>query len=114
MSGYRSIADVRRANKAAGHHFFERDTMRFFASIVERGLYGGRFFVTSERGPVQGDVRRYTVREALDSGKIETRGAFHAYRTLEDARAAARELAAATRVRSTRADDEAAHFRCEG
>ncbi len=90
---FRTIADVRRANKAAGHHFFERDTMRFFASIVERGLYGGRFFVTSERGPVAKDTRRYTVREVSQDGKVSTRGAFQAHRFIEDARAACRKLA---------------------
>ena len=111
---FKTIAEVRAANKAAGHHFFERSTMRFFDSAVESALYGGRFFVTSEKGPVAESVRRYTVREVSQDGKVSTRGEFQAYRTIEDAREAARELAAATRVRSTRADDEAAHFRCEG
>jgi len=113
MSGFRTIAEVRAANKAAGQYFFERATMRFFRSIVESGLYAGRYFVTSERGPHDDSPRRYSVREAEPDGGIETCGDFQEYLTIEDARAAARELAAATRVRSTRADDETAHYRCE-
>ncbi len=89
---FKTIAEVRAANKAAGHHFFERSTMRFFDSAVESALYGGRFFVTSEKGPVAESVRRYTVREAFPDGKVSTSGAFQAYRTLEDAREALRRL----------------------
>ncbi len=89
---FKTISDVRRANKAAGHHFFDRDTMRFFSSRVVSSLYAGRFFVTAETGPGQA-WPRFSVREALASGVIETRGEFQAHRFIEDAREAARNLA---------------------
>lgn len=41
--------DVEEANRRAGQHFFSPDTMRFFKSRVHSALYGGRFFVTSEK-----------------------------------------------------------------
>lgn len=92
MSGFKTISDVRRANREAGQHFFDRDTMRFFGSRVVSGLYAGRFFVTSEKGPYD-TARTYTVREAEPDGGIETCGDFQEYRHIEDAREAARNLA---------------------
>jgi len=70
MSAYRSLDQIKRANAAAGYHFFDADTLRFFKSRVSATLYGGRYFVTSERGP--SDVRAYTVRRAEDDGSIQT------------------------------------------
>lgn len=32
---FKTMADVRAANKAIGHHYFERSTMRFFDSRVD-------------------------------------------------------------------------------
>lgn len=89
---FKTISDVRRANKAAGHHFFDRDTMRFFSSRVVLSLYAGRFFVTAETGPGQA-WPRFSVREACPDGRVITRGEFQAYRTIEDARDFARMLA---------------------
>ena len=90
MSVFRTIADVRRANREAGQHFFDRDTMRAFGSRVVPGLYGGRFFVTREREA--GEPYVYHVREALPDGKIQT-PAFSWHSTAEDARDACRKLA---------------------
>ena len=72
------------ANKAAGHHWFERPTMRFLRTRLcpntVKGLPdGGALFVTSECGPDR--VRRYSVRRALPTGGIDTVGAFQAYAT---------------------------------
>lgn len=74
-----TIADVRRANKETGNHFFSRDTMRFFHSKIESRILARahdtrHFFITSEifceNGP-----RVYTIREALKRGaEIETVG----------------------------------------
>lgn len=92
MSGFRTIADVRRANREAGQHFFDRDTMRAFGSRVVSSLYAGRFFVTREYGEgsnYPGPVK-YHVREAEPSGRILSHERFA---TLEDAREAARNLA---------------------
>jgi hypothetical protein len=87
MSGFRSIEQVKRANVALGHHFFDPDTLRFFRSRVGSTVYGGRWFVTSEQGP--GDVRRYTVREAMPDGSIATVEPFNALSYSEAHRRAA-------------------------
>ena len=83
-----TLADVRAANKAAGHHWFSRATMRFFGTRIETTVYKNRCFVTSELPPHGG--RRYSVRRAMPDGSIETIGEFCGYRWLEDARIAAR------------------------
>jgi hypothetical protein len=63
---------IRDANARAGFHFFSRDTMRFFASRIERPVYqgpGGIFFVTSEQQPTGRNTgpeyhpRRWQVRQ---------------------------------------------------
>ena len=73
---YLSIQEIRKANAARGHFFFEPATMRFFSSRVQdaAGVIGGRYFITSERPP-NGD-RMFTVRVANDDGSIDTMGEF--------------------------------------
>lgn len=98
---YRTIEDVRAANRMVGGHWFDADTMRFFKTRIESGLVACDWveatadtpahprrhrFVTSEKGP--DGVRRYSVREALPDGSIATVGEFQGYRTLAAARAA--------------------------
>lgn len=77
---YRTIDDVKRANRLSGNHWFEPATMRFFGTRHGWKLYGGRYFITSERYSMCAD-RRYTIREALPDGSIETVGTFLGYRT---------------------------------
>lgn len=96
---YASVTEIRAANRAAGGHFFDRDTMRTFRTRVElRGkVIGGRYFLTSDvlnenDGPV------YSVRVASDSGDVRTAGNFaqhSGYRTLAEAERIARALAGA-------------------
>ena len=85
-----TMRDVRRANERAGFHFFDSGTLRFFDSIIGRTLYGGRYFVTSERfrpsWPERPHARRYTVREAFPDGRIETVGEFQQYPNARQAR----------------------------
>jgi hypothetical protein len=88
---FKTMADVRDANRANGNFFFSRDTMRFFASKIESGLYGGRYFITSEKN-FDGSQRFYTIREAKPDGDISTVGEFRAYRNIEGARSRCREL----------------------
>lgn len=88
---YKSMAEVRRANANAGRFFFSPDTMDFFDSRVESGLYGGRYFITSEKKGFQSTERAYTVREAKPDGSIETVGGFLAFNTLECARESVRD-----------------------
>lgn len=70
---FRTITEIKRANKAAGNTFFDRSHMRFWRSRIESPVYGGKYFVTSEQTD---DERVYTVRRANDDGEIETMGHF--------------------------------------
>ena len=74
---YETVAEIREANRAAGHHFFDRATMEFFRSKVLPGVYGGRFFVTEEltaavEGESLGGVAVYTVRFCSNAGEVFT------------------------------------------
>lgn len=70
------MMDVERANRAAGKHWFDADTRRFFGSRIGDNLYGGRFFVSSERKGFDTSARAYSVRVALDDGEIADAGEF--------------------------------------
>lgn len=95
MSEYATISDIKEANKAIGQYFFEPATMRFFSSkLASRTVYGGRYFLTSEQfvgSDGYAAPRKYTIRACYD-GKIDTVGDFQQYQTIEEARAAVREL----------------------
>lgn len=97
---YRGMWEVRQANSQLGHYFFDAGTLRFFRSRVHDDLYGGRYFVTSERdegfgvlGAAWGGERRYTVRRANGDGSIDTVGEFGQYGSRSGAHAAAARLA---------------------
>jgi hypothetical protein len=74
-----TIEQIKTAN--AGHHFFDRDTMRFFRSRVSSRTYVGRdgriYFVTSEQR--RGAARRYTVRVTIDGTNINSVPEFQAF-----------------------------------
>jgi len=84
------MAEVRRRNAEANGHWFEPGTIRFFRSRVGSTLYGGRFFISSERGP--DEVRRYSIREAKEDGHIYTVGQFGRFRSWNGAAKAVRRL----------------------
>lgn len=86
---FHTIDDVKRANRALGHHWFDPATLRFFNSRIIPPLEKGRYFVTSERFD-SSTPRRYTVRVAYCDGRVETVGDFMHYATLRDARKAIR------------------------
>ena len=88
---FRTISEVREANAAIGHHWFSRDTMRFFNSRIVGNLIDGRFFVSSERYD-DGSPRLYTIREAMPNGEIETVGEFQAFASADAARRAIRSM----------------------
>ena len=97
-----SMETIRRAyGLGEGRHWFDADTMRFFACRLPtygyRAAHGDTFyFVSSEQGPTRG--RRYSVREMTrtESGEydIDTRGGFQAYATRAAADRVARAYAA--------------------
>lgn len=70
---FKSMQEVKDANKASGLYFFDENNMKFFKSVIETELISSRWFITSELGPNFGAPREFTVREVLDqSGRIKT------------------------------------------
>ncbi len=92
-----TIDAIRQAMQAAGSHWWDRDTMRFFKCRVSGGVFqgdGGVFFVTSEQGPH--GPRAYTVR-SFDpaTSEIDTVGEFNAIKLLATAKRRAQAAAGA-------------------
>ena len=87
---FSTVRQIMELNKACGSHWFDTDTMHMFGSKVYAGVYGGRFFVSSELD-FYGENRCYTVRECLN-GDIEAVG--ESYPTLARAKTAAKRAAA--------------------
>lgn len=93
------IDELKRRNRRAGMHFFSKDTMGFFNSIVypntrgvvgDNGQMGGVLFVTSEKYS-DSAPRLYTLRYYnLESNMIATLGTFQGFLTLESALCAMR------------------------
>lgn len=100
---YATIADIKRANRALdnGVYWFAPGAMRFFGTRILPTVYGGRCFITSEQ--MRYDTpRKYSVRECLPDGSIDTIGdSIMLHATREDAIAAAKAyLAASAKVRT--------------
>jgi hypothetical protein len=95
---FSSIADLAEANRAAGGHWFDPESKRFFRSRIAPGLYRGQrliWFVSSEKsGWEDSSPRKFTVRvfDPTDAG-VDSVGELFAHRDLSSARAAARSLA---------------------
>lgn len=96
---FHSIDEIRQANAARGHHFFDRDTLRFFGSRIHETIYpvpGGAYFVTSEKN-FDGTERHYTVRQAYSGcgrrGEVVTVDGFQGYASRSGAHGAAQRLA---------------------
>ena len=67
---FRTIAAIRQANKASGRYWFSRDTLEFFDSKIYPAIYGGYWFVSSEKTSFDDYRRRYHVNQADKSGRI--------------------------------------------
>ena len=90
--GRTTIEDVKRINKEKDRHFFDRDTMRFFKSKIEKDqlrfgqLIDDKYFVTSEQydesSPRLFTVRRFNPKE----GSINTVGEFQEFKRKATAR----------------------------
>ena len=83
---FETIDQIKQANDAIGHHWFEPDAMRFFRSRLGQTVYGGRFFISSEQFDYR-SPRLYTVRRANDDGSIGTASEFQQFETSAQARA---------------------------
>lgn len=88
---FHSIAEVKAANKSIGHCWFARAAMQFFSTRIEsklitRAASGRQVFITSEEN--EPNPRKYTLREALPTGEVDTIGEFQQYDTFDEAYAA--------------------------
>ena len=89
-----TIEEIKQANRYAGQHWFDADTMRFFRSRVSDKVYpvkDGAYFVSSERF-TDNSPRLHSVRRAYDDGRVETVGEFQGYATGQQAHDAAQLL----------------------
>jgi hypothetical protein len=73
---WESMTNVQYENRATGQHWFSESTLQFFGSRIGGRVYGGRFFVSSERDSygAWGGQRRYTIRIVRDDANIDTWG----------------------------------------
>lgn len=83
---YPDMDALRYDARQRGSHFFDEGAMRFFNSRVLPTVYGGRYFITSERFD-DSTPRRYTLRECLN-GQILDASKFQEFATRREAIAA--------------------------
>ena len=83
-----TISEVKSIIKSKGHHFFDKDTMKYWGTRIETSVFKNGCFVTSEDNYNKTE-RLYTVRR-FDGESIDTIGEFQQYKTKESAREAAR------------------------
>ena len=93
MKQFKTIAEVKQANKQAGLHFFDKKTMEFFNSRIESTLIkkeGKQYFITSEQfsNSLSNYIgkRLFTIREVKENGEIKTIGEFQGYNTKQEAK----------------------------
>lgn len=87
-----TMADARARYERKGGKFFDRDTMRFWSSRIESGLYKNRCFITSEKN-FDGTKRFYTVRQFNeDYSHIFTIGDFNTIKSKAVAQSIAKEV----------------------
>lgn len=87
--GKKTMDDVIMANRKAGQHWFDEDTLRFFQSRFGK-LYGDRYFISSEKSP--NNPRRWSVRKVdWKTGDIGTVGEFQQFPTEASAKRFMRE-----------------------
>ena len=98
LSNFKTLADFKRAHKAAGGHFFDRGAMRFFESRIESGLLKGGYFITSERfasisydADIEIPSRMFHVRKIDEEWPLGIDRIGDHYETREDAMDAVRE-----------------------
>lgn len=81
---FKTMTEIKKANKKAGSHWFEKATMDFFGTIIEEKILFGKYFFTQDRVSSACNYR-YSIRRANKNGSIDTIGQFHKYFTMADA-----------------------------
>lgn len=90
MPNYQFVSQIKYANKQAGYHFFDPETLQYFKSRIGTTVYGGNMFITSEQH--DNSPRMYTIRKIEDNGDITNIGEFQQYRTSAQATAAVKKM----------------------
>lgn len=95
---FENIGEIITRASREGYHWFAPSSLNWWNTRLEIELYGGRFFVTSERQELTDEYpARWTVREAYEDekGKLSIRavGEFQQYGTRHAAHKAAKALA---------------------
>ncbi len=86
-----TIDQIKEANRAAGHHWFDPDWMRSFGTRISPTVYAGNVFITSDYTGFDRSERAYTVRQFDPTdGSVSTVGEFLGYATRSEAVKAAR------------------------
>lgn len=81
---FKTMDDVRAANRAIKQQWFSGGAMKFFNSRVETELIRGRYFITSEMMYNDTD-KKFSIRAVKPNGEIEDISEFQEYATLEEA-----------------------------
>lgn len=90
---YTNINEIIYEAVSAGSHFFDDSTLRFFSSRILPTIYGGCYFITSERDNYRdSNPRFYTIRKYEGGLKVETVGAFCQFKTRAQAVSAINKL----------------------
>ena len=90
---YTSINQIISEAERAGSHFFSKATLRFFSSRIHTEIYGGCYFITSERDNYRdSNPRFYTIRKYEGGLRIETIGEFCQYTSKAQAVSAVKKL----------------------
>jgi hypothetical protein len=76
---YFTIAQIKAANLLAGQFWFSKSNMKSFQCRLGRRVYGGKYFVSSERSQYINTVRRYTIRMIDEEGHICTVNGYRTY-----------------------------------
>lgn len=97
---YTSINQITSEAQSAGSHFFDDSTLRFFSSRIHSKIYGGCYFITSERDEYRdSNPRFYTIRKYEGGLKVETIGKFCQYATKAQAVSAVNKLIKAEEIK---------------
>ena len=89
LTEFDSIQEIRATAKEAGSHWFDASNMRFFESQIEREVYDGRYFISSEKYgwkyPRLWTVREVKYDEQAGTFDIVSASKFQQFKTLDDA-----------------------------
>jgi|ERR1035437_211721 hypothetical protein len=94
---YRTITEIKAANRAAGDHFFDRAQLRLFGTRIVTHVLAGSWFITADH-LVPAEAPDFTIHRAQHDGNITTLDGpalYHNWPTLAAARGAVRSLALA-------------------